>query len=100
MRKVAGVLVLVGALALPAPAAAVPYLGFGEAARQIGRFLHRNYNVVPGTLETTCERHRRNKVACDFSVWFEDGDLGCGYAQVVETRKWYYTRIPYLEVCD
>ncbi len=100
MRRLALVMALGVTLSAPAQAAAVPYLTYGEAARQIGRHLNRNYYVVSGTLDSTCERYRRNKVGCDFSVWMDNGDLNCGYAQVIETRGWYRSRIPFFEVCD
>lgn len=100
MRRLALLMALGAVLVTPAQAAAVPYLSFGEAARQLGRHLNRNYYVVPGTLDSVCERYRRNKVGCDFSVWLDNGDLNCGYGQVVETWRWYRSRIPFFAVCD
>lgn len=99
MYRLAVVLAVALGLVLPSTAAAVPYLTFGEASRQIGRHLHGDYYVESGSLDTVCERYKRNKVACDFTFWFQDGDLGCGYGQVIETRTHYKSRLSNVRVC-
>jgi len=83
--------VLVG-LAVPTPAYAVPYLGYGEAARQIGKSLHREYdNIEAGSLETSCWRLAKNRVRCNFEYGDQAGNWYCGRGTVRETRRSYYT---------
>ena len=103
MRTIRRAGVLAGILLafLPAAATAAPYLTYGEAARSIGRTLHRqfDYGVIGGSLDPICERWRRNKVACDFSFWDADYNSWCGYGQVIETWDYYQTRLRGMHRC-
>jgi hypothetical protein len=83
---------VVSFLAFAGPAeAAVPYLGYGEAARVIGRNLHRTWDTgaVTGSLDTDCWRRARNKISCHVSFEDYDGVFWCGTIHVTENRAYY-----------
>lgn len=74
-----------------APAQAAPYLSSGEAARIIGRNLHRTWEdgVRTGSLATDCRRLRINRMRCYVSFQDSYGDYICGRITVTENRAFY-----------
>jgi hypothetical protein len=101
MKRAVCVLILGGVLALPAPAFAVPFLSFGEAARVIGRNLHRTweYGVVTGSLRADCWGRGRNRVGCYISFQDADHDYWCGRAYVRENRAFYSIAYRGMSLC-
>jgi hypothetical protein len=95
MRRLAPVVVAVALLALPASALAAPYLSFGEAARQIGKTLHKSdkVDVATGTLEASCWRLARNRVRCSIEFGDVYGGWYCGQGTVRATERWYYKNV-------
>jgi hypothetical protein len=93
IRRLALALTLAVVVATPAAAAAaVPFLGLGEAARQIGRSLHGEYNNIDaGSLDATCRGLARNRVRCYFEYGDEAGNWYCGRGTVRETWQSYFT---------
>jgi hypothetical protein len=93
MRRLALALTLPVLLATPGVgAAAVPYLGLGEAARQIGKSLHQEYdNIEAGSLEADCWRLAHNRVRCYFEYGDHAGNWYCGRGTVRETSRSYFT---------
>src|SRR5688500_353076 len=90
MKRLLAVLIAT-AVVFPASAQAVPYLGFGEASRQIGADLRETfrYGAVRGSLVTDCRRLARNRVSCHISFRDSDYDSWCGKARVRENRAYY-----------
>ena len=89
MKRTALIASVLALLAAPSTAQAVPYLSYGEAARQIGKQLHKSarYGATRGSLVVDCYRVTRNHIFCYIS--FLDGyrDPWCGRARVRENRR-------------
>lgn len=100
-KGVLALLVVGFGMTFPAAALAVPYLSFGEAARVIGRNLHRTweYGVVSGSLSADCWRRARNRVGCYISFQDADYDYWCGKAYVRENRAYYSISYRGMSVC-
>jgi hypothetical protein len=94
MRRLALALALAVVVAAPGPAAAaVPFLGLGEAARQIGRSLHEEYdNLAVGSLDANCWGLSHNRVRCYFEYGDKAGNWYCGRGTVRETSRSYFTQ--------
>jgi hypothetical protein len=70
----------------------LPWLGLGEAARQIGRSLHEEYtNIDVGSLDASCLRLAANRVRCYFEYGDRGGNWYCGRGTVRETERSYFT---------